>query len=55
MEINKLLMNHSIATYVDFVQSLGFVILIGFIAYSIKKIFLKVEDKVEKVEIKVER
>tara|TARA_Y100001968_G_C19133698_1_gene608028 strand:+ start:203 stop:349 length:147 start_codon:yes stop_codon:yes gene_type:complete len=48
-------MNHFLATYIDFLQSLGVVIVIGFIAYSIKNILFKVEQRIEEVEIRVEK
>ena len=50
-----LTMNHFLATYIDFLQSLGVVIVIGFIAYSIKNILFKVEQRIEEVEIRVEK
>ena len=48
-------MSHSLATYIDFVQSLGVVALLGFASYAIKQIFFRVEQKVEEVEIRVEK
>ena len=47
-------MNHALATYVDFVQSLGVVVLIGGAGYTIKQILLKTEKRVDKVNIRIE-
>lgn len=47
-------MNHTLATYIDFVQSLAVVLIIGFAAYSLKQILVKVEKKIVKAEIKIE-
>ena len=47
-------MNHTLATYIDFVQSLGVVVLFGGAAYTIKEIFLKTEKRVDKVNIRIE-
>ena len=47
-------MNHSLATYVDFVQSLGAVVLIGCAAYTVKQILLKIEKKIDQVKISIE-
>ena len=43
-------MNHLTATYIDFVQTIGVILIFGVAAYAVKEILLRVE----KVEIKVE-
>ncbi len=50
-------MNHASATYVDFIQTLGLVVIVGFTTYSIKQIFSQFQRKteqIEKVEIRIE-
>ena len=43
-------MNHLTATYIDFIQTIGVILIFGVAAYAVKEILLRVE----KVEIKVE-
>ena len=48
------MMNHALATYIDFVQSLGVVVLIGGAAYTAKQILLQTDKRVDKVNIRIE-
>ena len=43
-------MSHLTATYLDFVQTIGAILIFGLAAYAVKEILLRVE----KVQIKVE-
>ena len=43
-------MNHLTATYIDFVQSIGVLLIFAVAAYAVKEMLLRVE----KVQIKVE-
>ena len=43
-------MNHLTATYFDFIQTLGVLVIVGVAAYAVKQMLLSVE----KVQIKVE-
>ncbi len=43
-------MNHLIATYIDFVQTIGVILIFAVAAYAVKEMLLRVE----KVQIKVE-
>ena len=43
-------MNHLTATYIDFIQTIGVIVIFGVAAYAIKEMLLRVE----KVKIKVE-
>ncbi len=49
-------MNHFLATYIDFVQSVGFIFLSTFIVFIIRKLIvdIKKDNYVEAVKIKVE-
>ncbi len=43
-------MNHLTATYIDFIQSIGVLVIFGVTAYAVKQMLLSVE----KVQIKIE-
>ena len=43
-------MNHLTATYIDFIQTIGVLVIFGVAAYAIKQMLLSVE----KVQVKVE-
>ncbi len=43
-------MNHLTATYIDFIQTIGVLVIFGVAAYAIKQMLLSVE----KVQIKIE-
>ena len=43
-------MNHLTATYIDFIQTIGVIVIFGVAAYAVKKMLLRVD----KVQIKVE-
>ena len=43
-------MNHLTATYIDFIQTIGVLIIFGVAAYAVKQMLLSVE----KVQVKVE-
>ncbi len=44
-------MNHLTATYIDFIQTIGVIVIFAVAAYAVKKMFLRVE----KAQIKVEK
>ena len=44
-------MNHLIATYIDFIQTIGVIVIFAVAAYAVKEMFLRVE----KAQIKVEK
>ena len=43
-------MNHLTATYIDFIQTIGVIMIFGVAAYAVKEMLLRVK----KVQIKVE-
>ena len=43
-------MNHLIATYIDFIQTISVLVIFGVAAYAVKQMLLSVE----KVQVKVE-
>jgi len=47
-------MNHLVATYVDFVQSLGLFVVIFFVSLFIKQNLFNMNQKIERVQIEVE-
>tara|TARA_Y100001968_G_C18925568_1_gene511834 strand:+ start:377 stop:529 length:153 start_codon:yes stop_codon:yes gene_type:complete len=49
-------MNHFLATYIDFIQSIGFIFLLSLVVLITRKLFLdgKKEDYIKAVKIKVE-
>jgi len=46
-------MNHLTATYIDFIQSIGILIIFGVVAYAVKQMLLKDEQRVERVDVRV--
>ena len=44
-------MNHLTATYIDFIQTIGVIVIFGVAAYAVKEMLLRVE----KVQIKIEK
>ncbi len=47
-------MNHLTATYIDFVQTIGVLVIFGVAAYAVKQILVKAEQRVERVDVRVE-
>tara|TARA_B100000945_G_scaffold84549_1_gene65500 strand:- start:369 stop:521 length:153 start_codon:yes stop_codon:yes gene_type:complete len=49
-------MNHILATYIDFIQSVGFIFLLFLVVFISRKLFLdnKKDNYIEAVEIKVD-
>ena len=49
-------MNHLLATYVDFIQSLGFIFLLSIVCFVSRKLFLdnKKDNYIEVVKINVD-
>tara|TARA_Y100001978_G_C23496633_1_gene338949 strand:- start:512 stop:664 length:153 start_codon:yes stop_codon:yes gene_type:complete len=49
-------MNHFLATYVDFIQSFGFIFLFSIVCFVSRKLFLdhKKDNYIEDVKIKVD-
>ena len=49
-------MNHLLATYIDLIQSVGFIFLITLVVFITKKLFLenKNDNYIEAVKIKVD-
>ena len=43
-------MNHLTATYIDFIQTIGVIVIFGVTAYAIKEMFLRVEKAQVKIE-----
>ena len=44
-------MNHLTATYIDFIQTIGVIVIFGVVAYAVKEMLLRVE----KAQIKIEK
>ena len=49
-------MNHQLATYIDFIQSIGFISIFSLVAFVVRKFILdnKKENYIEAVKIKVD-
>ena len=47
-------MNHLTATYIDFIQTIGVLVIFGIAAYAVKQMLLKSELRIEQVDVKVE-
>ncbi len=47
-------MNHLTATYIDFIQTIGFLVIFGVAAYAVKQMLLKTEQRIEQVDVRVE-
>jgi len=48
-------MNHLTATYIDFIQTIGVLMIFGVAAYAVKEMLLKDEQRVERVDVSVEK
>ena len=48
-------MNHFIATYIDFIQTIGILVIFGVAAYAAKEMLLKAEKRIELVDVRVEK
>ena len=47
-------MNHLTATYIDFIQTIGVLVIFGVAAYAVKQMLLKDEQRIERVDVRVE-
>ncbi len=47
-------MNHLTATYIDFIQTIGILMIIGVAGYAVKQMLLKAEQRIERVDVRVE-
>ena len=47
-------MNHLTATYIDFIQTIGVLVIFGVASYAVKQMLLKDEQRVERVDVRVE-
>ena len=47
-------MNHLTATYIDFIQTIGFLVIIGIAAYAVKQMLVRAEQRIEPVDVRVE-
>ena len=49
-------MNHYLATYIDFIQSIGFIAILGFVMLVVRKLLLdnKKDNYIEAVKIRVD-
>ena len=47
-------MNHLTATYIDFIQTVGVLAIFAFVAYAIKQMLYKAEQRIEKVNVRIE-
>jgi len=43
-------MNHLTATYIDFIQTIGVIVIFGVTTYAVKEMLLRVEKVIIKVE-----
>ena len=48
-------MNHLTATYIDFIQTIGVLVIFSVAAYAVKKMLLKAEQRVETVDVSVDQ
>ena len=48
-------MNHLTATYIDFIQTVGVLMIFGIAAYALKQMLLKREQRIVKVDVKIEK
>ena len=46
-------MNHLSATYIDFIQTGGLLMIFGVAAYAVKKMLLKDEQQIERVDVRI--
>ena len=47
-------MNHLTATYIDFIQTIGVLVIFGVATYAVKQMLLKDEQRIEQVNVRVE-
>ena len=47
-------MNHFTATYIDFIQSIGLLVIFAVAVYEVKQIMLKAESPIEEVDVRIE-
>ena len=47
-------MNYLTARYIDFIQTIGVLVIFGFTAYAVKQILHKAEQRMERVDVRVE-
>ncbi len=47
-------MNHFTTSYINSIQMLGMLMIFGIATYAVKQMLLKAEDRIEKVNVKVE-
>ena len=48
-------MNHLTSTYIDFIQTIGVLVIFGVAVYAVKHMLLKDEQRVERVDVRVEK
>ena len=47
-------MNYLTATYIDFIQTFGVLMIFGVAAYAVKQMLLKAEQRIEKIDVRIE-
>ncbi len=47
-------MNHLTAIYIDIIQTIGVLMIFGVAAYAIKQMLLNTEQRIERVDVRVE-
>ena len=47
-------MNHLTSTYINFIQTIGVLVIFTVVAYSVKQMLLKAEQRIEKVDVRIE-
>ena len=47
-------MNYLSSTYIDFIQDIGVLLIFGVAAYAVKQMLLKDEQRIERVDVRVE-
>ena len=47
-------MNYLTATYIEFIQTIGVLVVFGVAAYAVKQMLLKAEQRIEQVNVRVE-
>ena len=47
-------MNHLTATYIDFIQTVGVLMIFGVAAYAVKQMLLKYDQRIEEVDVRIE-
>ena len=54
MYLQGVAMNHLTATYIDFVQTLGVILIFGVAAYAINQMLNKTEKQIIEVKVRVD-